>query len=285
MKRIINYLAVLVMLTAANTIWADANGLVNGSFEADGRRILDITIPGQEPNGWDVNVPTLQFAGLVDDYWVTDGDWSLTLYSKAYKTFVVDDNAFVWQNVYLGDVNQIFFDVHLDTSGAVWNPALRSALVTIDDVVVWESPKSGTDIRGEYLNQVIDVSNEDRGLHKFAIRIRADVNESGINIEYYTDWDNIGFDLYCGGNRLLDGDFNRDCRVDVKDYCMLADVWLQEVELDSKYNISNEGNICFIIKRIPVVAPKNPRYIVSRSRVEPRLKIACRKIINPVHPH
>jgi hypothetical protein len=243
MKKMTGFLAVLIMLMWANTIRADANGLVNGSFEADGRRILDITIPGQEPNGWDVNVPTLQFAGAVDDYWVKDGDWSLTLYSIAKKTFKVNDIAYVWQDVYLSDVNQIFFDVHLDTSGPDWNPALRSAVVMIDGTVVWESPKTGTNISGEYLNRVINVSYEDRFLHRFAIGLRADVNESGINIEYYTDWDNIGFDFSCGGNGFLDGDFNRDCRVDVKDYCMLADKWLEEVELDSKYNLSNEGDV------------------------------------------
>jgi hypothetical protein len=242
MKKMTGFLAVLIMLMWANTIRADANGLVNGSFEADGR-IPNITDINSEPNGWDVNVPTLQFAGTVDNYWVTDSNWSLTLYSIAKKTFEANDIAFVWQDVYLSDVNQIFFDVHLDTSGPDWNPALRSAVVMIDGTVVWESPKTGTNIRGEYLNRVINVSYEDRFLHRFAIGIRADVNESGINIEYYTDWDNIGVDLSCGGNGFLDGDFNRDCRVDVKDYCMLADKWFEEVELDSKYNLSNEGDV------------------------------------------
>jgi hypothetical protein len=244
MKKMTGFLAVLIMLMWANTIRADANGLVNGSFEADGR-IDDITDDITDPNtltGWDVNMPTGQFDGWVGDYWVTDGNWSLTLHSKA-EAFEVGDIAYVWQDVYLSDVNQIFFDVHLDTSGENWNPALRSAVVMIDDTVVWESPKTGTDIRGEYLNQAIDVSNEDRRLHRFAIGIRADVKESGTSIEYYMDWDKIGFDLFCGGNGFLDGDFNRDCRVDVKDYCMLADKWLEEVELDSKYNLSNEGDV------------------------------------------
>jgi hypothetical protein len=117
----------------------------------------------------------------------------------------------------------------------------------IDDTVVWESPKTGTDIRGEYLNQAIDVSNEDKRLHRFAIGIRADVNDASKQIEYYTDWDKIGFDLFCGGNGFPPCDFNRDCRVDANDYAMLVDRWLEEVELDSKYNLSNEGDCCGII--------------------------------------
>jgi hypothetical protein len=243
MKKMTGFLAVLIMLMWANTIRADANGLVNGSFEADGY-IDNITDDITDPNtltGWDVNVPAEQFDGWVGDYWVTDGDWSLTLHSKA-EAFEVGDIAYVWQDVYLSDVNQIFFDVHLDTSGENWNPALRSAVVMIDDTVVWESPKTGTNIRGEYLNRVINVSYEDRFLHRFAIGIRADVNEPQTSIEYYTDWDNIGFDLSCGGNGFLDGDFNRDCRVDMNDLSMLADVWLEEVAIDSIYNLSSAGD-------------------------------------------
>jgi hypothetical protein len=164
----------------------------------------------------------------------------LTLHSKA-EAFEVGDIAYVWQDVYLSDVNQIFFDVHLDTSGEDWNPALRSAVVMIDDTVVWESPKTGTDIRGEYLNQAINVSSEDGGLHRFAIGIRADVNESGTSIEYYTDWDNIRLGVI-SCSEYLPGDFNKDCRVDANDYAMLADEWLEEVEPNSIYNLSHEGD-------------------------------------------
>lgn len=188
MKSIKICLMVCIMLLCANTIFATGHGLVNGSFEDD-KRIIDIST--REPNGWDVNVPVLQFGGLVDNlFGVTDGNWSLTLYSKYYKTFEVNDIAFVWQLVDLSDVNQIFFDVHLDTYGGVWNPAKRSAVVMIDEQVMWESPKTGSDIRGQYLNQVINLNYSQSGLHRFAIGIRADVKETAA-IEYYTDWDNI----------------------------------------------------------------------------------------------
>jgi hypothetical protein len=241
MKKMTGFLAVLIMLMASNTIRADANSLVNGSFEADGY-IDNITDDITDPNtltGWDVNVPE-QFDGWVGDYWVTDGDYSLTLHSKP-GAFEVDDIAYVWQDVYLSDVNQIFFDVHLDTSGEDWNPALRSAVVMIDDTVVWESPKTGTDIRGEYLNQAINVSSEDWGLHRFAIGIMADVNEPQTSIEYYTDWDNIRLGV-SSCSEYLPGDFNKDCVVDVNDLAMLADVWLDEVAIDSIYNLSSAGD-------------------------------------------
>ena len=54
MKRIINCLAVFIMLLWTNKIWAAGSGLVNGSFEAD-KWITDISV--KEPNGWDVNMP------------------------------------------------------------------------------------------------------------------------------------------------------------------------------------------------------------------------------------
>jgi hypothetical protein len=247
MKSITICLAVIIMVLTSNTIRAnenDVNGLVNGSFEADGR-IIDIVTPGSEPNGWDVNVPVLQFGGRVDNlYGVTDGNWSLTIYSKYNKTFKINDIAYVWQLVDLSDANRIFFDVHLDTYGGVWNPARRSALVMIDDNVVWESPKTGADIRGQYLNQSINVNYPEKKLHKLAIGIRADVNEiSPIAIEYYTDWDNLSFSLLCNGLGFLDGDFNKDCRVDINDYCMLANLWMDEVEGYSVYNLSHAGDI------------------------------------------
>jgi hypothetical protein len=242
MKKMTGFLAVLIMLMWANTIRADTNGLVNGSFEADGR-ILDITV--KEPNGWDVNMPIGQFGGTVDNYWVTDGQYGLIIYSNPYESFVVGDIGFVSQDVYLRDVNQIVFDIFLDTYPTYynWDPTLRSAVVMIDDNVVCESPQNGVEIRGEYLNQVIAINYDDIGLHKLSIGLRADANEAISYVQYYAYWDNIRFKLICGGNGFPPCDFNKDCRVDASDYAMLANRWLEEVEPNSIYNLSNEGDV------------------------------------------
>jgi hypothetical protein len=182
---------------------------------------------------------------MVDDYWVTDGQYSLTLMSNAYQAFQVNDIAFVYQNVVLSDVNTIVFDVHLDTQspGLVWDPTLRTAVVMIDNMVVWESPSTGPDVRGEYLNQIIKIDMKDKDSHILAFGLRADVNQTTTTIKYYTDWDYITFDLHCGGNGFLDTDFNRDCSVDFNDFAFIADNWLAEVEPDIKFNLSHVGDV------------------------------------------
>jgi hypothetical protein len=245
MKKMTGFLAVLIMLMWTNTIRADANSLVNGSFEDPPGWIDDIN--AVEPNGWDVNMPTEKFTGWVHADWVTDGLLNLMVYSFWHQAFDANDRTTVSQYVNLTDVNSIVLDLKLSTYPAnrKWDPNKRTAGVLIDDVLIWEAYKSGDDLRGEYRNQFIPVDFGDRGLHKLSLALIADVNETPNEADryYYTFWDNIRFNLHCGGNGFTKGDFNKDCRVDMNDYCMLADKWLEEVEPNSIYNLSNEGDV------------------------------------------
>lgn len=62
-----------------------------------------------------------------------------------------------------------------------------------------------------------------------------------MDTEYYAYWDNIRLGVI-SCSEYLPGDFNKDCRVDANDLSMLADVWLEEVAIDSIYNLSSAGN-------------------------------------------
>jgi len=243
MKRIIFTGVLIIMLLSGIKLDAAVSSVANGSFEADGHRILDIRV--DEPNGWDVNIPQVKFGGMVDDNWKTDGKYSLTILSNAYQQFKVNDIAFVYQDVVLSDVNTIVFDVHLNTQppGSVWNPLLRSSVVMIDDAVVWQSPAEGTDIRGTYLNQAVKINVKDKYLHRLAFGLRADVNEASTTVKYSSDWDRIAFDIHCGGAGFLDTDFNRDCSVDFNDFALLADKWLAEVDPNIQVNLSHVGDV------------------------------------------
>lgn len=241
MKKTTFVAAIMVVLLFGGWVKGGVSVIVNGSFENDGL-IADITV--EEPNNWDVNLPTDQFGGWVYNDWVTDGNWNLTLYSNAYKAFEANDIATVSQKVCLSDVNEILFDLKLDTQSAskVWDPNKRTAVLMIDDEVVWESNSVGSDVRGEYRDRVANIDIDDSSLHKLSLGIRADVNEATTNIKYYTDWDFVRFNLHCGGFGFLPGDFNRDCYVDMNDLEMLAEVWLDEVDPHSKYNLSRNDD-------------------------------------------
>jgi hypothetical protein len=234
--------AVVVMMLLTNKTKAGVSEIRNGSFEEDGL-IYDITI--EAPNNWDVNVPLDNFGGWVYDDWVTDGSYNLTIYSSAYEAFEVNDIATVSQEVYLTDVNEILFDLRLDTQSAskIWDPTKRTAFLMIDDVPIWESNDVGLDVRGEYRNQVANICVDDFGLHRLSLGLRADVNETTTNITYYTDWDFVRFNVHCGGFGFLAGDFSRDCYVDECDLKMLAENWLDEIDPYSKYNLFHIGEM------------------------------------------
>jgi hypothetical protein len=243
MKKMTGFLAVLIMLMWANTIRADANGLVNGSFEYD-TWIGDIS--AKEPNGWDVNMPTGNFGGYVSNGWSTEGNFSLTLYSISYTEFEANDMIEVYQQVPLKDIEHIFFDIKLDTdpSSKIWDPNKRTAAVLIDGEIVWVSDIFGGDVKGVHAGQV-DININDDALHKLSLALISDVAEEDwlkVDTEYDAYWDNIRFELICGGNGFPTCDFNKDCRVDANDYAMLVDRWLEEVEPNSIYNLSNEGD-------------------------------------------
>jgi hypothetical protein len=236
--------AMSVVLFAAGWANADICELVNGSFETDGT-IGDIM--AQEPNGWDVNMPTDKFTGNTDASWSTDGRFSLAMSSWWFTAFDANDAAIVSQDVFLDDVNEITFDLRLDTyTGLAWDPNNATAIVMIDDDVVWEPNSASTDIRGEYIAQSYAVADKyrDGNAHKvsFALRINID-KPAGFTEFYLVWWDSIECVIYCDGGGLLAGDFNRDCLVDANDLQQVTEVWLLEVSSDDEHNLFRDDDI------------------------------------------
>lgn len=232
MKKAIFIGIMMVVLLAVNCVQAQDCQIVNGSFEDDGY-IADITV--KEPNGWDVNLPSGKFKGYVYTDWPTDGIYNLTLYSEWLKTFAVNDTATVSQQVNLTDANEIIFDLNLGP----WEPNIFTAVMLIDDDVIWDSNSLGFG-PGEYYNRTYTVEDKyrDGSLHRLAFGIRVIVNvPSGLLKRYFTDWDYIECTEFCGGGGLLAGDFNHDCYVDYNDLGLFAEVWLSEVEKYDRYNL------------------------------------------------
>jgi len=229
---------VLVMLLAAGWTKADVCEIVNGSFEDDGL-ITDIAI--QEPNGWLVSMPSGKFTGKTDASWSTDGSFSLFIFSQWFKPFSAGDMATVSQQVYLADVNEITFDLKLDTySGLEWDPNDVTAVVLIDDDVVWEPNNTDLDIKGVYPDQayVVEDRYRDENLHKLSLGLRVNVDaEIGFFDFYRVWWDSIECTSFCGGGGLLAGDFNHDCYINAHDLDLTADVWLAETPSYNRHNL------------------------------------------------
>ena len=129
---------IMLMFLIAQQSQAEVSSIVNGSFEDDGY-IADITL--KQPNGWsDVNIPSGKFTGYISNDWVTEGSYNLTLSSYWYTGFEANDIATVSQEVFLTDVNEIIFDLNLQTYPFnSWDPAKRTAVVMSDGVEVWSS--------------------------------------------------------------------------------------------------------------------------------------------------
>jgi hypothetical protein len=212
--------------------WAEGGvSLVkNGSFEADG---IISSIATNPPQHWcDVSIETNKFGGYVNDEWSSHDGKSVTIYSRPYQTFSAGDMVTISQDVYLIDVNEVIFDVKLGTDPMwddPWDPNKRSAVMLIDANVVWESNSVGSDIRGEYLEQIYDINEiyKDANSHTLSLGIRVNANETTF-IEYRAAWDFVKFDTYCGGLGYLVEDLNRDCYVDMNDLGMLTGQWLLE---------------------------------------------------------
>ena len=236
------------MVLAGNNMQAAVSVIVKGSFEDDGY-IPDIL--AQELNGWsDVNVPASQFGGWVYNNWVTDGSYNLTLFSYWKAGFEANDIAMVSQEVYLADVNEIIFDLKLQTYPFnQWDPNKRTAVVLIDNVEVWNSDDYQPNANGEYWGQVVSVDVADRKLHSLSLGIKADVNEALLDVDtmYYTHWDSIRFNYHCRGFGFLLEDFSRDCYVDMSDLEMLASVWLDDIvpenDPNGRYNLYRNDEI------------------------------------------
>ena len=226
----------MVVLLAVNSAQASGCQIVNGSFEDDAW-ISNIAV--KDPNGWLANVPANKFRGYVSSDWRTDGSYNLTLYSEFWQTFAPGDMATVSQQLYLVDFNEIQFDLKLETYAfSPWDPNMCTAIVLIDDEVVWESNSAQADVRGEYRNQAITIGEKYKtpSLHKLSLGIRVNVAEQ-LWDRYITHWDYIRCTFYCGGGGLLAGDLNRDCYVDVNDLKLLAETWLDKVDPYDRQNL------------------------------------------------
>ena len=236
MRRLTFYVTAVCMLISAATTQGFICTIVNGSFEDDGP-IPDITI--YEPNGWDVNMPGSKFSGWVGNDWVTDGNLNLTISSNWLTAFQAGDIALVLQEVDLRDANLLTFDLNLDTSGGAWNPAKRTFVVMIDETIVWESGSTGSDVRGEYFDCVVDVSAYNQGPYLLSFGLRVNQNEGKFDslLYYYADIDYVGLDCDCRGYGIVPGDFNIDCVVDINDLKLLSKVWLEELPVTDKFNL------------------------------------------------
>jgi len=230
--------AMMTILFATGWVYADVCEIINGSFEDNGQ-IGDIMT--QEPNGWDVNIPSGKFTGKAEASWSTEGRFSLAISSQWFTAFDANDSAMVSQDVFLDDVNEITFDLKLDTyTGLGWDPNIATAVVMIDDQIVWEPNSVSTDIRGEYLGQSYAVEDKyrDGNPHKLSLGLRINIEAAAGFFEFYRVWwDSIGCAVFCDGGGLLAGDFNRDCYVDADDLQQAADVWLFEVDSGDEHNL------------------------------------------------
>ena len=244
MRNLIAVGATMLMVFAAGWAQAGVCEIVNGSFEDDGT-IDDIV--AQEPNGWDVNVPSGKFTGKTEASWSTDGNFSLSFSSQWFTAFDANDAGTVSQDVFLDDVNEITFDLKLDTySGLGWDPNNATAVVMIDDEIVWEPNSASSDIKGEYSDQSYAVEDKyrDGSPHKLSFGLRINIDTQAGFFEFYRIWwDSIDCVIYCDGGGFLAGDFNRDCYVDVNDLEQVSDVWLLEVDSGDKYNLYRDDDL------------------------------------------
>ena len=227
----------MLLLLNINLVKADICQVVNGSFEVDGW-ITDITV--KEPNGWDVTLPVGKFGGYVKKEWVTDANFNLTLFSQRWVTFDVNNRAVVSQQVNLMGVDEVTFDLKLDTYPNIypWGPDKCTAVMLIDGNAVWESNSVGSDVRGKYFDQsyTVEEKYKEGQPHLLSFGLRVNVSEK-LSPSYITHWDSIECTVLCGGNPLLTGDFNRDCYVDANDLEQLALIWLSDVGPDDKCNL------------------------------------------------
>jgi hypothetical protein len=239
MRNLLINVTIIAVLLTAGLAQAGVCEIVNRSFEDDGL-INDVT--QQEPNGWDVNVPSDKFTISTNTSWSTDGRFSLFVSSQWYRPFTAGDEASVSQQINLTDIIEIKFDLKLDTYSGIWDPNLIIAIVLIDDDVVWEPNSASPDIRGEYIGQSYAVEDKyrDDELHTLSFGLRVNVNaESGFPEFYRVWWDSIDC---CNSESLLVGDLNRDCYVDVEDLILTADVWLNEVDPNDEINMFKEDD-------------------------------------------
>lgn len=234
-----------IMVTLSGTNWAqtDSCQIANGSFEDDG--LID-NITTQEPNAWDANVPSGKFAASVSGSWSTDGSVSLFVASNWWTTFAAGEMATVSQQVYLMDVNEITFDLKLETYSTIaWDANIATAVMLIDGDVVWEPNSATSDLRGEYLDQAYAIEDRyrDESLHTLSVGLRINVDAPADFERYRVWWDSIACTLFCNGGGLLAGDFNHDCYVDINDLKLGAAVWLSEMPSYDRRNLFRDDDL------------------------------------------
>ena len=240
--------AVLIIGLLVPCTVAKVSIVMNGSFEADDQTI-DV-IEDYPPRYWcDINLPEGNFGGSVWEDWSSHGQYYLNIFSYEYAAFSDWDIATISQQVHLEDVDQVIFDLYLDTDwDEDWDPQLRSAVLLIDDEVVWDSNNVGTDVRGEYLDQIYTVGQEykDANMHTLSLGIRVNTADVFPLTAYYAQWDFIKFNTHCGGFGYLQGDLSgpsdkRDCYVDNFDLAKVAQLWLQ-AEPNERYDLYPDDN-------------------------------------------
>jgi hypothetical protein len=230
--------AVICLMLFNNCLYGSVSWIANRSFEYDGA-IPSILV--ELPTGWDsITVPDNKFRGGVFSDWSSDDIYSVALISKSFIALNEDDTALLSQSVYFTDVNDMFFDMKLDTSllGTAWSNDFRLAVIKIDDDVVWDSSVLGSgDLRGEYIDDPnLVISSEtlapyrDGEAHELSLGLVVTQTEALPFAEYFAWFDFIRFDTHCEGYGYLDSDFNHDCFVNFIDYGMLANHWMDEVE-------------------------------------------------------
>jgi hypothetical protein len=195
----------------------------NGSFENDGYIEYITQDDNDRPEYWcDVSYDQSKFAAYLDNYWKTNGSYSLLMYS--YSTiFGPNDAAEISQSVYLADTNQLDFDLALYTDYGAWDVNVATARVLIDNNEVWNSDGlqfTAGQFEGEIAVE-LNPNLKDENVHIFTLQIRIDVGRYNI-AQYYSQWDNIRFSYSC----RLPGDLTGDCVVDINDLNALADGWL-----------------------------------------------------------
>ncbi|MGD0551651.1 MAG: hypothetical protein ABSB25_03255 [Sedimentisphaerales bacterium] len=218
-------IGIVCLLLWTTMAQAEVSLIRNGSFEMDGQ-ISDITL--YPPSNWnDVNVPVSKFSGFVSNDWDTNGSFSLALATEIYATFQKDDAATVAQCLFIGNVNQIAFDLLLNTQYPTyyqWDSNLFSAIITIDGNAIWDSNQAGLNANGVYHIEVNDISVVP-GSHFLGIGIRANTAAPIPYYYYYiARWDSIWFsstEIY------PPADFNHDCIVDIYDLQTFANGWLE----------------------------------------------------------
>ncbi len=229
-------LVVTLMLTTGNSLGAADCSVANGSFESFG---LLGSISLAQLDGWDVAVPESTFSGRIETSWPTDGSHNLMLAANWFMTFASGDMATVSQQMLLDDVEKIVFDLKLETlNKSAWGRGTCTAVVLIDNDVVWEPDLARADLRGEYRDQAVTVDDKyrDGRLHRLTFGLR--MNEDGTFWETYKSfWDSIECVARTCSGASLPGDFNQDCFVNVDDLMLLAGRWLTEVPLDSPYSL------------------------------------------------